>query len=45
MLYHLYLSVSDTLTHLNFQQVSLLVLTIVAFGFFCLRGFGSRQNY
>lgn len=30
---------------LDFQQYALLVIVIVAFGFYCLRGFGSRSNY
>ena len=30
---------------LDFQQYALLVILIVAFGFYCLRGFGSRSNY
>jgi hypothetical protein len=33
------------LENLDFPQLSLLVLVIVAFGFWCLRGFGSRSNY
>lgn len=31
--------------HLDFQQFALLVVVIVVFGFYCLRGFGSRSNY
>ena len=41
----LYRSVFQHLESLNFQQTALLVLLIVGFGFYCLRGFGSRQNY
>jgi hypothetical protein len=33
------------LEHLDFQQFALLVIVIVAFGFYCLRGFGSRSSY
>ena len=32
-------------SRLNFHQATLLVIAIVAFGCFCLRGFGSRSNY
>jgi hypothetical protein len=41
----LYHSVLHRLETLDFNQVALLVLLIVAFGFYCLRGFGSRHNY
>jgi hypothetical protein len=41
----LYRTVFYRLENLDFHQISLLVLAIVAFGFFCLRGFGSRSNY
>jgi hypothetical protein len=42
---NVYRTVFERLENLDFQQLSLLVLAIVAFGFFCLRGFGSRSNY
>ena len=42
---HLYRSVFQRLEGLNFHQVTLLVLLIVGFGFYCLRGFGSRHDY
>src|SRR3954469_2698206 len=29
----------------NLHQVGLLVAVIVAIGFYCMRGFGSRSNY
>jgi hypothetical protein len=35
----------ERLEGLDFHQLSLLVLAIVAFGFYCLRGFGSRSDY
>jgi hypothetical protein len=38
-------TVFTRLEHLNFQQFALLAVVIVAFGFYCLRGFGSRSNY
>jgi hypothetical protein len=41
----IYHSVLNRLENLDFNQVALLVLLIVAFGFYCLRGFGSRHNY
>ena len=41
----LYRTVFQRLESLDLQQVSLLVLVIVAFGFYCLRGFGSRHDY
>ncbi len=41
----LYRTFFQRLESLDFQQVSLLVLVIVAFGFYCLRGFGSRHDY
>jgi hypothetical protein len=41
----LYHTVFSRLEHLDFQQFALLVIAIVAFGFYCLRGFGSRSNY
>jgi hypothetical protein len=44
-LYDLYRAVFTRLEHLDFQQFALLVLVIVAFGFYCLRGFGSRHDY
>jgi hypothetical protein len=31
--------------HFNLHQVGLLVAAIVAIGFYCMRGFGSRSNY
>lgn len=40
-----YNSVFQRLESLDFNQVALLVLVIVAFGFYCLRGFGSRHDY
>jgi hypothetical protein len=42
---HFYNSISQRLENLQFQQVALLVIVIVAFGFYCLRGFGSRSDY
>jgi hypothetical protein len=41
----LYRTVFTWLEHLNFQQLALLVIVIVVFGCYCLRGFGSRSNY
>ena len=41
----LYRTVFTRLENLDFHQTSLLVLVIVAFGFYCMRGFGSRSNY
>jgi hypothetical protein len=41
----LYRNVFTRIEHLNFQQTALLVVVIVVFGFYCLRGFGSRSNY
>jgi hypothetical protein len=38
-------TVFERLQGLDFHQVSLMVLAIVAFGFYCLRGFGSRSDY
>jgi hypothetical protein len=43
--HELYRTVFSRLEHLDFQQFALLVIVIVAFGFYCLRGFGSRSNY
>ena len=40
-----YRTVFQRLENLDFQQVALLVILIVAFGFYCLRGFGSRHDY
>ena len=40
-----YRTVFERLERLDFHQLSLLVLAIVAFGFYCLRGFGSRSDY
>ena len=40
-----YHSVMNRLENLDFNQVALLVILIVAFGFYCLRGFGSRHKY
>ena len=41
----LFRTVMTRLENLEFHQVTLLVLLIVAFGFYCLRGFGSRHDY
>ncbi len=41
----LYHNIILRLENLDFNQVALLVLVIVGFGFYCLRGFGSRHNY
>ena len=43
--YDIYRAVFSRLENLEFQQFALLVLLIVAFGFYCLRGFGSRHDY
>ncbi len=40
-----YRTVFQRLESLDFNQVALLVLVIVGFGFYCLRGFGSRHDY
>ena len=40
-----YRIVFERVENLDFHQISLLVLAIVAFGFYCLRGFGSRSDY
>jgi hypothetical protein len=37
--------VMTTFERFSFQQIALLVMVIVAVGFVCLRGFGSRSNY
>ncbi len=42
---HFYRTVFSRLEHLSFQQFALLVVVIVVFGFYCLRGFGSRSDY
>ncbi|MGD9724094.1 MAG: hypothetical protein AB7O59_22765 [Pirellulales bacterium] len=42
---HFYRTVLQRLENLDFHQVALLVLIIVGFGFYCLRGFGSRHDY
>jgi len=42
---NLYRNVLQRLENLDFHQFSLLVIIIVVFGFYCLRGFGSRSNY
>ena len=41
----IYQTVFSRLVSLDFQQYALLVIVVVAFGFYCLRGFGSRHNY
>jgi hypothetical protein len=43
--YDFYRTVFSRLESLDFQQFALLVIVIVAFGFYCLRGFGSRHDY
>jgi len=43
--YQLFNSLLNRVERLDFQQYALLVIVIVAVGFFCLRGFGSRSNY
>ena len=42
---NLYRTAFDRIEHLDFHQMSLLVVAIVVFGFYCLRGFGSRSDY
>jgi len=42
---HYFNSIFGRLEHLDMHQMALLVVVIVVFGFFCLRGFGSRSNY
>jgi hypothetical protein len=44
-LHEFYRTVLLRLENLNYQQFALLVIVIVAFGFYCLRGFGSRHDY
>jgi hypothetical protein len=44
-LYQLGRSILTWVENLEFQQYALLVIVIVVFGFYCLRGFGSRHNY
>jgi len=41
----LFHSIAYRLEHLDYQQFALLTLVIVAVGFWCMRGFGSRTNY
>jgi hypothetical protein len=40
-----YRTVFQRLENLDFHQTAMMVLIIVAFGFYCLRGFGSRHDY
>lgn len=42
---YFYQTVLQRVENLDFHQMALLVLVIVAFGFYCLRGFGSRHDY
>ena len=41
----LYRTVFQRLENLDLQQTILLVMIIVGFGVYCLRGFGSRHDY
>ncbi len=41
----LYRTVFSRLEHLSYQQLAVLMVVIVGFGVYCLRGFGSRSNY
>ncbi len=41
----IYHAVMFRVENVSFEQVTVLVLIIVAVGFFCMRGFGSRTNY
>ena len=43
--HELYQTFVSRLLNLDFQQYALLVVVIVAIGFYCMRGFGSRHNY
>ena len=45
MLMQLFHTLERRLTTLDFQQVVLLTLVVVAIGVVCMRGFGSRTNY
>jgi len=38
-------SLFNRLERLDFHQVTLCVVLIVLFGFYCMRGFGSRTKY
>jgi hypothetical protein len=44
-IYHYFQSLFQRIESLDFHQMALMVVIIVAFGFWCLRGFGSRSNY
>jgi hypothetical protein len=44
-IYQMYRAVFMRLEQLDFHQITVLVVVIVAFGCFCMRGFGSRTNY
>jgi hypothetical protein len=44
-MHQLYRTFFSRIEQLDFQQYALLVVVIVVFGFYCLRGFGSRHNY
>jgi len=41
----LYREAMQFFNHLDIQEWLLLLLVVVALGFFCLRGFGSRTGY
>jgi hypothetical protein len=43
--YSLFHSIAYRLEHLDYQQLALLTFVLVVFGFWCMRGFGSRTNY
>jgi hypothetical protein len=45
MWYQFYRTAFQRLDNLDFHQIVILVLAIVAFGCFCMRGFGSRSKY
>jgi hypothetical protein len=44
-LYHLYLTTTQRLESMNFHQMALFTIVVVALGIFWLRGYGSRAKY
>jgi hypothetical protein len=42
---HLFKTILHRMEMLDFHQITVLVLAIVAVGFVCMRGYGSRSNY
>ena len=42
---HFYREVTRYINHMDMQQWAVALALVIVVGFFCLKGFGSRNNY